>query len=125
LRSELVRRGVHPDYAEVLASKESVKSRIRYVDGEIQILQDGKDIPIHAGEGQSAIGVLSEELAGTVPAKFKNSSVDSGSGTRTPGSPTGGSGNPYDKIREDAKARREKASPERKPLADRLNMTGA
>jgi len=126
LRSELVRRGVDPDYAEVLASKESVKSRIRYVDGEVQILQDGKEIPISAGEGQTAIGVFSEELAGAVPAKFKNSSGDSGSGTRTPSSSSGGKGNVYDRIRESAKARQEAAGrPSGKTAAEKLGMTSS
>ncbi len=122
LRSALVARGVDPDFADVIADKPDVKSRISFVDGTVVVMQAGKDIPIHAAEGQTAIGVLSEELTGSVPAKFKNSKADSGSGHQRSSS-TSTSGNQYDQLREDAKARREQSQPKGKTAAEKLQMT--
>lgn len=124
LRSQMVALGVDPDFADVVADKPNVKSRISFVDGAVVVMQAGKDIPIHAAEGQTAIGVFAEELTGAVPAKFKNSNADKGSGMHRSGS-NSSSGNQYDQLREDAKARREQAQPAGKTAAEKLRMTSA
>ena len=111
LKSSLIAKGVDPDYADVLVNKEDVKLRMRPSDdGDIQVMADGKDIPLTVGEGQTPLGLLTEELSGKVPAKFLSSSSDRGSDSRSGPASGSGSVDQFKKIRDDVAARNKTAS---------------
>lgn len=82
IRSGLQSLGVDADYADVLASKDDVKRRLKFKDdGSVEVLQAGKDIPIIASGDKKPVALLVDELRTTVPAKFVTSNGDRGSGT--------------------------------------------
>lgn len=110
-QSRLVAAGADPDYAEVLAQKSSNRERFRHEENGVQILQAGKDIPIAAGDGKTALDVMVDEVISTIPARFVNSKADKGTGQRTNQQGAGGgSGTVYDRIREERKTEREKSA---------------
>lgn len=86
-KARLVSMGVDSDWAEVQAEK--LANRFKYQDGELQILQAGKDIPITPGEGKTAIELLAEETRKAAPPKFVASSADQGSNVRDNGKASG------------------------------------
>ena len=85
--------GVDSDYAEVIAAKPDVIERISVTEeGEVLVLQRGKQIPIQAADGKTPLGLMAEELAGGIDAKWKTSNADAGSGATQDGSGGGGGG---------------------------------
>lgn len=102
LKSKLIARKVHPDYAEVLADKREVRDRVTFNDdGSRKVLQAGKAIPLSPAEGQDVLDMLSDELVAKVDKVFIMANGDHGSGTATGGG--AGSGN----FLKDLKARTE------------------
>jgi hypothetical protein len=120
-QSRLVSLGMDPDYAEVQAQKKA--DRFRFEDGKgVQIMQEGKEIPITAGDDKTPLDVLAEAVVAAVPARFINSKADKGTGHRTHQQGTGGAGGSvYDRIREDRKAEREKGGKDRLQPRDELS----
>lgn len=92
---------VDPDYAAVIAAKPDLLERISVGDNEeVTILQAGKSIPMQVPQGQTAIELLAEEVAGSVPAKFKSGSADRGSGLSSDTSARPSGGGSFKEIRE-------------------------
>lgn len=83
LRAKLVGRpfNLDPDYAEVIVNKPDVRSRMKFTNGALEVLQPGKDIPFAASEGQSPLDLLASELKKSTPAKFIVSKADGGAGS--------------------------------------------
>lgn len=106
LKSSLIAKGVDPDYADVLVNKEDVKARMRPTEtGDIQVMAEGKDIPLTAGEGQTPLGLLTEELSGKVPAKFLTSTADRGSNAHSGPNNGSANGDQFKKIRDEVAAK--------------------
>lgn len=96
---------IDPDYADVMADRH--EGRLAFdEEGRLQVLQQGKEIPVQVADGKSPLEVLALEIDGAAPAKFKASGADRGSEAR--GGPAGaGDSNTYDRIRQRVKAERE------------------
>jgi len=129
LRAVLIRKGVDPDYAEVLTQKATIESRVRVEsDGSIQVMQEGKEIPIATEGSKAPLDALAEELVPKLDPKWLTSKVDAGSGDR------GGAGQPgtasfYDKIRAEERAKLDAVKKQREEsatiLRERLGITGS
>lgn len=123
LRTKLVSVGVDPDYAAVQAEKPEVQKRLRFDDaGNLEVLQEGKEIPLQPGDGKVPLDLLAAELKGRTPAKFVTATVDRGS--QVDGGSGGGSGgkSKFDKIRAEVKERQDKKKADEIPLEQRLNL---
>lgn len=113
LRTTLVsKHSIDPDYAEVLASRPDIEERFSFTDdGDVEVLQRGKQIPYAPGDGQTSVGLLAAELREGVNPKFVLSGADNGSGAN--GNGGGGSGNgggfDYKKHREKHEARQKES----------------
>lgn len=108
------------DYAEVQVDRVLSNGRIRHDDeGEIEVLQDGKDIPIQADKPLEA---LASEITESADPKWRVSKADSGSGTQGSGAAGSGGSNRYDRIREKAKKERENARSSGPPAAERMGI---
>lgn len=106
LKSALIAKGVDPDYADVLVNKGEIKARMKTTEvGGIEVMTEGRDIPLTAGEGQTPLGLFADELSGKVPAKFLSSNADRGSGVNGGPSKGSDSADQYKKIREDVAAK--------------------
>jgi hypothetical protein len=125
LRAALVATGVDPDFAEVMVQKENVLSRLR-VDGDfhLNVLQDGREIPIQPNETKDAVQLFAEELKATVPPKFVAASGDRGSGSKRPGSVGGGDhfANLRERISKEREAARSQSGSAEQRLQERLGM---
>lgn len=123
LVASLVSKGVDKDYAEVQVAK--AEGRMRFSeDGSLEILQAGKEIPFAPGDGQTAVGLLAEEIRTATPTKFVSTNADSGSGVGANGGAGAGGGNYYDTIRAQMEERNkaQAANTGTNALAERMGM---
>lgn len=96
---------VDPLIADSLATKHAALLRPNEQTDTIEVLADvGSTVAIQSKE---PLKTLAESLAKTVDAKYRSADVDTGSGTK---GGQGGTGNVFDKVREDAKKERETAA---------------
>lgn len=101
-------REVDPDYAAIQV--ERVANRLRFTDdGKLEVLAEGKDIPLMPGDGETPIGLLAKEIRDRTPPKFLISRADTGSGVQNgTNSSTGMAGSKalfYARQREEVRAK--------------------
>lgn len=83
-----------PDAVDAVLAKVQADGRIRVNDeGDVEVLQEGSDIPIAAPAGRDALTILADERLEKAPPIWKRSHVDGGGGTR---GAAGGAG--YDPV---------------------------
>lgn len=112
---------IDPEYAQtVLTKRDDVVGRFKPNQaGGVDILQKGKDIAITPTSEKTAAQLVAAELAADVPAKWKVSKVNRGSGTNGAGG--AGEESRFEAIRADVKASSTKKQEARKESAlDRL-----
>jgi chaperonin cofactor prefoldin len=97
---------IDPDYADVQAQK--AESRIRITATGYEIMQEGKEIPFAPASGQTAVGLLADEIIKAAPAKFQLAKTDTGGGSRNDSGGGGGGGTGLAGVRAAADAQRKK-----------------
>jgi hypothetical protein len=104
LTAKLVQAKVDPKYAKVIARDEDIIKRLKFNDdGTLDVMQQGKDIPVVPGENQDRLDVLVEDVVRETDPKFISADVDRGGGHK-PDTSSGGNGSgSYDAIRERVK----------------------
>lgn len=120
LRTKLVERGVDGEYAQVKVERADVRARLRHNDdGQLEVLQAGKEIPFQPADGKNALDLLADEIREGTDPKWITSNADRGSGTGGGGGRPGG--DMFDRIRKETKER-EKAQGARSP-EERLGLS--
>lgn len=105
LKSKLIAAGLDPEYAEVKVDKSEVRQRLRHSDkGELEVLQNGKEIPFTPADGKSGLDLLAAEIREGTDPKWISSKADRGSDTGTSRGSGAGSGL-FDRIRDETKKR--------------------
>jgi len=127
LKAALIARGVDPEYAEIKVQSDKVRGRLRPSDGgQLEVLQEGKEIPFQPADGKTGLDLLADEIRGRTDAKWITSKADRGAGAGGGGGAgSGGGGDFYDGIREKAKKQREETAPQGPSAAERLSGAGA
>lgn len=106
--------------AKVLAKDPDVLSRLDYDDnGTLSVRQAGQQIPLSPASGQTHLGMLAEEMAGTVDKDLLVAEGDSGSGVNGGSRPGTGDAGFFKSIADKAKAEQAAESP-RLSLKDRI-----
>lgn len=106
--------------AKVLARDPDLLSRMDYDDnGTLSVRQAGQQIPLSPASGQTHLGMLAEEIAGTVDKDLLVVEGDSGSGVSGGSRPGTGDASFYKGIAEKAKAE-QKAETPRLSLKERI-----
>lgn len=123
LRVKLINAGVDAEYADVLVSKPEFEQRLKpNQNGVIEILRADSDAPYAPAKDKDALDLVVEELLPKVPAKFKSTQTDRGSGVTGAGGAGAKGATRYDAER---KAGEERAkSVERGPSA-KERLSGA
>lgn len=108
------------DYVDVQLQRMEAQGRIKIDDdGDIEILQPGKEIPYMADSEEALVETVVEELASEAPDKWKVSNADSGGGS----SGSGGGPNKsskYERAREAGKQTQEYRQRRTKSLSERV-----
>ncbi len=124
LRAQLAAK-LDPEYAKLKSELGETASRLRYnSDGNLEVMQAGKEIPFAPAEGKNPLDLLADEIITSADPKWVVSNVNGGSGVNNSGGNSGGgSGSVYERIR----AERAKAEEAKKhtagTAAERLGMT--
>jgi chaperonin cofactor prefoldin len=97
---------IDSDYADVQAQK--AEPRIRITATGHEIMQEGKEIPFAPASGQTAVGLLADEIIKATPAKFQLAKTDTGGGSRNDSGGGDGGGTGLANVRAVAEAQRKK-----------------
>lgn len=131
-RAALIAGGVDEDMATVKAQHPDIRKRFqaRAGDGVVEILQDGKTIPIQADSPDKAVKLFAEETKKSIDPKFIRSGADGGSGTGTGGGAGGGGGGGNGKadfkaIREQTEAANKSSAGAKPKINERFPAPGA
>lgn len=116
LRALAARRGIDPEYADVLIYRHKISDRIVIRDDNgVDVLEAGKQIPIQADK---PLEVLADWMYEQTPAAFRTSNADSGSGSRS-----GGAGGDAAGFYEGIRSGMRKEEAPRKSAAERMNLS--
>lgn len=122
LKAHLVdgKQRLDPDYADVLTQKEEVRKRIKFTeDGELEVLQAGKEIALAPADGVSPLALLAEELKKNAPKKFILVEGDRGAGA---GGEAGSGGGFFGNYRERLEEERKGEDKRQPSAAERMKI---